>query len=375
MLCLCSTMGAAAVRGSSTPEWFAENGETRRKGEELSETFLSSPVALRPGEVLLLHRRGRGEASLPMPRRTAPYAVVGIRASVVDERNASVPADEVYVHHWLAWVVGATPEEKVVDCPADTEYDFSLSAAGHTSVTGSRLPEGYGLLVNHHSQWRLNAHVMRTDSVKSPKDCIECRWTEDKGCAEEQDATLWCCSEYARCSALGDEPKTYRLRWTVHFVEEGAVQPASTVTLSTPKCRRVYDVPRNDEHPFHVASAAYVAQASIRIVGLFGHSHNGGRNVSLFLNDNFVCASTAAYGSTPRLPGDERGYLVRMSDCVLHRRQDTRRHDTQRHLLVKKGDVLRVDSWYYAGIDDPYTVGGGHSVAMGLIKAWYLPVD
>ncbi len=93
-----------------------------------------------------------------------------------------------------------------------------------------------------------------------------------------------------------------------------------------------------------------------------GHQHVGAINISLFVNDKFVCASHPTYGRTPGKAGDEQGYLVAMSACL----DKSAKGGTS--LTVAKGDKVRLDSWYWVGRDDPriYPLPGGtHLNVMG----------
>ena len=47
-----------------------------------------------------------------------------------------------------------------------------------------------------------------------------------------------------------------------------------------------------------------------------GHMHSGALNVSLFVNDVFICASYPVYGKTPGVPGDEKGHIVQVTRCL-----------------------------------------------------------
>ena len=72
----------------------------------------------------------------------------------------------------------------------------------------------------------------------------------------------------------------------------------------------------NNESPERVDSYTYTSPAAAEIVFAIGHQHVGAINISLFVDDVFVCASVPTYGQTPGKAGDEHGYLVAMSTCV-----------------------------------------------------------
>lgn len=47
-----------------------------------------------------------------------------------------------------------------------------------------------------------------------------------------------------------------------------------------------------------------------------GHQHSGGDNVSVYLNDEYVCSSYPLYGQTVGKAGDEKGHLIEMTRCL-----------------------------------------------------------
>ena len=63
-----------------------------------------------------------------------------------------------------------------------------------------------------------------------------------------------------------------------------------------------------------------------------------------YKNDEFVCASKPRYGTKDGVVGNERGYLVQMSHCI---------DEASGPLVLKKGDKVRLESYYYVGSHDP----------------------
>ena len=74
-----------------------------------------------------------------------------------------------------------------------------------------------------------------------------------------------------------------------------------------------------------------------------GHQHTGALN-TIYKNDEFVCASKPRYGTKDGVVGNERGYLVQMSHCI---------DEASGPLVLKKGDKVRLESYYYVGSHDP----------------------
>ena len=69
--------------------------------------------------------------------------------------------------------------------------------------------------------------------------------------------------------------------------------------------------------------------------------------MSLFVNDEFICASYPIYGTVPGVPGNEKGHLIEVTRCVDdgsaggypgHAASSYRNHS----LSVKVGDKVRV---------------------------------
>jgi hypothetical protein len=103
-----------------------------------------------------------------------------------------------------------------------------------------------------------------------------------------------------------------------------------------------------------------------------GHQHVGGLNISMFHNDKFLCASHGRYGTEEGVPGNEKGYLVQMSDCY------NADENGGRGYALKKGDKVRLDSWYWVGSNDPRLAnnrGGTHLNVMGYMYTAYKVVE
>jgi len=131
-----------------------------------------------------------------------------------------------------------------------------------------------------------------------------------------------------------------------------------------------------------------------------GHQHSGALNLSVYLNDQYVCSSYPRYGTTVGKAGDEKGHLVEMTLCLefdgtsgpypvggketpfvflLVSELPRQASDCYRKVLekltatndifllqgmpvgsyrntslqVQKGDRLRVDGWYSIAPEDP----------------------
>lgn len=198
---------------------------------------------------------------------------------------------------------------------------------------------------------------------------FRCYYAPGKGCLPSQNGTFACCGDghdvagrSFGCPLSDDAPSeavSYRLRYTLSYTEYLAVKPAEIGVLTTPECATFYQVLRDDANPEHLTSTTFKAPHDLEILVAIGHQHVGALNISLFVNDALACASYPRYGTQVDVPGDERGYLVEMSTCF--------KKDEASSLIIKKHDIVRLDSWYWVS-DDPRIAplpGGTHLNVMG----------
>lgn len=200
---------------------------------------------------------------------------------------------------------------------------------------------------------------------------FRCYYAPGKGCLPAENGTFACCGQSARgsvgCPVRDDAPSdaaSYRLQYTLSYTYF-AVKPVEIGILTTPNCSTFYQVLRDDANPEHLTSTTFVAPHGFEILVAIGHQHVGALNISLFVNDVLVCASYPRYGTQLDVPGDELGYLVEMSTCF--------KKDDNSSLIIKKHDVVRLDSWYWVS-DDPRIAplpGGTHLNVMGYMYIAY----
>ena len=391
-----------------------------------SRTFYSEDLALRPGEFMFTDF---STTPAGFPTDIGPYAITGFKGYLVyADTNETVPLDEVYDHHW---VVAPDDFENYL-CPSGPQYVFGIGAESRrTYVT---FPKGYGYRVMDPSiYWGANIHLLRTEHLagepfKAAKECNECYYAPGKGCLPQDNGTFTCCGDYGASARplvgefgtekplaalkerLGEKevllneedrieesllrdldfkakdyfgcpvkmdapsfPKHYRLMYTLNYTEPFAVKDTKVGAWTTPDCEAFYDVQENNETPEHLSSTTFPVEEDQEIVVAIGHQHVGGLNISLYVNDQFVCSSHPVYGSEPGVAGNEKGYLVEMTTCF-QKGQDPMRPD----LIVKQGDTVRLDSWYWVGKEDKRLGGhpaGSHLNVMGYMYAITAALD
>jgi len=214
--------------------------------------------------------------------------------------------------------------------------------------------------------------------------CNECFYAPGKGagCSPEKNGTFQCCGENCydgSCScpttpAAKNIPATmYYLRYEVNFTYDlDAVSFVETGVFTTPSCATFYEVYRNDAQPESLSTTTFKIPVDAELLLAIGHQHVGARNISLFHNDQLLCTSYPSYGSQEGVAGNEKGYLVEMSSCY-----SADDHGGVGH-FVKAGDTLRLDSWYWVGVDDPAIApnpGGTHLNVMAYMYTVYKTKD
>ena len=197
-------------------------------------------------------------------------------------------------------------------------------------------------------------------------------------CTKEQNGTFQCCGDFCpdnTCfcptskEADMNQTTTYYLKYQVNYTYDNSqVTPIDIGVLTAPDCQEFYAVYENDEEPEHLTSTEFDVPRDIEVVYAVGHQHTGAINLTLVVNDEVVCASYPRYGTTEGLAGDEYGYLVEMSTCI--------DKDTTGSVELKKGDKIRLDSYYYVGRNDtriyPHP-GGTHLNVMAYMYTAFIP--
>jgi hypothetical protein len=350
---------------------------------EHSGTYLSIPMELAPGEMVFT-QASKTPITMPDTAGTG-YAITGFRGEIVYENGDSAPLSEIYDHHWIA--VHASHTNAL--CNGDPEYVVGIGA--ESRKTPAQFPDGYGYVVSADdaNDWSANIHLLHTfglsgDDLTAARQCNECYYADTKGsmCTPDLNGTFYCCgqdcaADTCYCPTTDDVDMsvktTYYLSYQVNYTYDlDCITPLDVGVLTTPvdadgNCQLFYGVYQNDDEPETLASSEWESPGSVELVYAVGHQHVGALNISLFINDEFVCASYPRYGESEGVPGDELGYLVEMTTCV--------DKDKTGSIDVQQGDKIRLDSWYWVGSTDdrlsPYP-GGTHLNVMGYMYLGYV---
>ncbi|CEM25781.1 unnamed protein product [Vitrella brassicaformis CCMP3155] len=368
---------------SASPRFLFDLHETTRSKDgnsgggdvtDVTDTFVSRPFSLRPGDVL---NSLPWETTLKMPK--GPLAIRGFHAEIVDENNASVPLSSVYLHHWLVFPIlpnRTDPHGPPTLLPnagpcRDLPQMFGIGAESRGTPVTLKAP--YAVTTSGDEVWLANVHILRTDNVSDVQACIECHCQPDG-----TTGGVACCTDGTHCVThydpfvsesvqpsppvpphlraprpqnlfgQGPHPKEYRLKYSVTYGRiTPETKPVRVVVVDVIQCRIEYDVPPcHQTHTHHDADAAVNALRGLEggavgdgdaspdcvdvkevtmttgremeIAYIRGHIHIGSINVTLELpqtRDDF-CVTPALYGTQPDAPGDELGYVSRIAPCV-----------------------------------------------------------
>jgi len=370
--------------GAPIEHWISEG--VSKPYKLYSQTYYSKGFPMKPGQMLFTNP---SSTIIPMPGyRVRDYLITGVVGDIAKDASdgrgkVGAPLSEVYDHHWIV----EDRSHRNLLCPYGPNYVFGIGAESRN--TPMIIPKGYGYHVKSFDEWGANIHLLRTDAGKylegstphsAVQHCNECFYGPNKGagCTPEKNGTFQCCGNNCydgSCScpttpAAKDVPaNTYYLRYTVNYTyDTDSLERVETGVFTTPNCRAFYEVYQDNDQPESLSSTTFTFPVDAELLLGIGHQHVGGRNVSLFHNDEFLCASYPKYGTEEGAVGNEKGYLVEMSTCY-----SANNHQGKGHVF-KAGDTLRLDSWYWVGTHDEKIApnpGGTHLNVMGYMYTIY----
>eukprot|EP00890_Picochlorum_soloecismus_P000437 jgi/Picsp_1/1394/NSC_04873-R1_mtn19-like protein len=364
----CSTVGhcdagqilLVNVRGSetSTVDQIDVEQEDPAKDEG---GFCSPPVLMNESsEIYQVSCRSKGLALSPGDNiypnivLPSPYPKNGVvlletvSAEIVDQTGRPVPLSDVYLHH--------------------TFGDYRFIPGEGSEVRGSPmrnvLDPPYGMLVNG-SEFQddiareVNLHVINTIGVPKEeiKKCIEC-WCEE---TDVFVGSIGCCK---KCNSTStDGPRQYFLSYNVTY------RSASDEDMDAiiPVTHIAYDVNGGVEYSIEadgkgsedVVERTFAADnfcpqdGEFSIVRCWAHQHIGGKCITVSdpTTGKVICKSCPVYGTEEGVPGNEKGYLVAMTEDRL----------TEPYPL-QPGQKIRVEAVYdssedYGGVMSILVVG------------------
>ena len=322
-----------------------------------TQTYRSKPLPLGEGEVVFTDPK---RTPLIMP--TGNIALTRFHAFVVDETGRSVPLNEVYNHHWLVF----NGRGNAGVCGGYLSYVFGVGAESRDSPV--EFPENYGLVLNGSEEWGANIHLLRTVNTMNVKNCIECVYTPEKGCAKEQSGKFACCGDGSYCQLTKDgnrsETKTYFLQYSVTWVDVYAnLIPLEIMVLDASGCEIEYNIEASNTAPVHTTTFSWTSKHTGEIVYGTGHQHIGALNISLFLDGQCVCTNVPKYGNGTTA-GNEKGYVVQIDTCDFENNS----------VLVRAGQTVSVTSLYDVSPNDQRGLPHGGGAHGGVMSLFYLGV-
>ena len=304
----------------------------------------SKGLALSPGDNIYPN------IALPSPYPASAVVLLKtVSAEIIDQTGRPVPLSEVYLHH--------------------TFGDYRFIPGEGSEVRGSPMRNAldlpYGMLVNG-SEFQeaiareVNLHVINTIGVPKEeiKKCIEC-WCEE---VDVFVGSIGCCK---KCNSTStDGPRQYFLSYNVTYRPASDVDDMDEII---PVTHIAYDVNGGVEYSIQAQgkgkedlvertfSADYFCpqDGEFSIVRCWAHQHIGGKCITVSdpTTGNVICKSCPVFGTEEGVPGNEKGYLVAMTEDRL----------TEPYPLLP-GQKIRVEATYdstenYGGVMSILVVG------------------
>ena len=127
---------------------------------------------------------------------------------------------------------------------------------------------------------------------------------------------------------------------------------------------------RSDQHPVHLKAFKYTLPGDFRLLKAWGHMHTGAINISVWVDGEHLCTSSAQYGKQNGLAGDEEGQMLHMTTCLLDSGSDFIER------VMKRGSIMELRSYYWVGGLDKRLgryehLGGTHFNVMAYIGLAY----
>lgn len=381
ILLLIPSLATAAQIGFRHVETVAGYDNMDRSAEYAAR-YRSTAIPLDSGRVVL-----SDPATTPLAMPQGEWWWRGMTVEVIDAHNQSVPLTEVYLHH-IAVYDGSKGADLCGGANLDSRDSF-WDVGAESRGTRTFLPDGFGYWVAEGTNWTANIHLIRSDGVGNVKKCIEC---SQIGGSEDY------CSDGVLCPGMSydDIPsKDYFVEYTVYYDVRAQVEPVTYHTLDATACQLEFNVPAVCPWSFHHAGVT-VGSTQFEGMGLLGsgryfpfdfllddvddlpphciaertwklvwdgddgrlvfgkgHLHIGAIDMALYylpLGTNYsdvtmlLCRVEPAYGTTnnwpnEQVPGDEKGYVVGISNC----------DDAFAQMpVLHKGDALMLQARYRA---------------------------
>ena len=172
----------------------------------ITETFISSPVTLYPGQIANTN-------PLEFPLLDWPQRKIAVRyfdSEVIDDDGNAVPLYDLYIHHYLIYVNYG----KFNAGPCGIHNIWGIGAEMRGMVY--RYPEPYAVVFDGTENITANFHFIRTDTVSDEdhQKCIECHCSD--GTPNKPHGSITCCENEAFCwnmTETDQDPKNYYLKY------------------------------------------------------------------------------------------------------------------------------------------------------------------
>lgn len=351
-------------------------------------TYTSFALPMASGQIIWTY-----PALLRVASPGGEYAVLGVKdVSVVDCHNNPVPLTEVYNHHWVFQFYNGTTALKLNPACVNSPIQYFVGVGAETRNAPTIFPDGYGHYVHNYTIGS-NIHLLRTtdllDDVNGQKECAECWYDEYKNCLPQQNGTFSCCFSDSMCKVKPDADKSvkvYYLQYTIIYTRQmDMIKELAIIKSLTPNCSYSYNaLPPNSSNAaqgavnegrpgfHHLATHSVVAPDDANLLWAMPHMHTGMINGTILLNGKVVCVSYPTYGTEIDVPGNEKGHLVNITECI------GQYAPVKDPVKIKKGDIISSLSYYETGPVDKRiepTPAGPHLVVMGYFQMGFDNMD
>ncbi|EIE18154.1 hypothetical protein COCSUDRAFT_68383 [Coccomyxa subellipsoidea C-169] len=237
-------------------------------------------------------------------------SVLNLTAELVDGERRPVPLSDVYVHHYVS----------------SSKFILGSGAELRGSFSRKPLPEPYSLVVDTADLKEdliryTNIQLINTIGVKEAdkRECLEC-WCKDN----PDKGSFMCCKN---CPAEEGPIVDYHLQYSVTYrpIEENdaSIKEIDFIGFDIVGGRVEYDItaPQGPNTTLRrvydaVIDGACPQKKPFEVVRCTAHQHVGSQCMYLYNldTDDLICKSCPVYGTQPGVPGDEEGYVVKMTD-------------------------------------------------------------
>ncbi|KAK9842080.1 hypothetical protein WJX81_007607 [Elliptochloris bilobata] len=282
--------------------------EPQQHGEFTTVRCLGPEEQLKPGQT----KNVMALLASPYPLNGS-VVVINQTAQIINETGNPVPLSEVYVHHYVSsttFLLGSGAELRGQMTRQPLEWPLAL-VVDTQSVSGTKA--------------RLTNILLISTAGIAPEDLAQCLECPCKDISNR--GGFACCRDESCHSKTPGPPRTYRFEYNVTFrpltSHDHGVQPVDFIGYDVTGGEIEYQILQpmglNTTHMKVLemeVDAGCPQQSDFEIVRCTGHQHIGARCITLYNAEtkDTICRSCPVLGTQEGQPGNEAGYVVKMTD-------------------------------------------------------------